>query len=349
MIEAGAEYVAGQPGSRVVDGVEGCAMLIAREVFAAAGLFVEDYFFSFEDLDFCLRARNAGYASCACSTPSPITTAADRSDSARRGGSTSRRATTCCWRSAGRRVSSVPCRARCGSWRSTWRTRCAERRRRERRGGPGPARRRPPSDRSLWLGRAARRRSAARSGAGMSDRTARAAHGEPGAVHLPSLLWTLVRTDLKTRYHKSIGGYLWTLLRPLVMFLVLVFVFSLVFRMDPNYNLNLIVGFFLWDFFAEATRSGMGSLASKSYLLTKARFPAWVLVATSSVNAGVNLLFFGVVVTVYLSLTSALDRVRQHRPVRLLPPALRRASSSASRSPPASSSCASAISINSGS
>ena len=45
-----------------IDGVSGCVMLIRREVFDAVGLLDEDYFFSFEDLDFCLRARRAGYA-----------------------------------------------------------------------------------------------------------------------------------------------------------------------------------------------------------------------------------------------------------------------------------------------
>jgi GT2 family glycosyltransferase len=46
----------------VVDGVSGCVMLVKREVFEAVGLLDEDYFFSFEDLDFCLRARRAGFA-----------------------------------------------------------------------------------------------------------------------------------------------------------------------------------------------------------------------------------------------------------------------------------------------
>jgi GT2 family glycosyltransferase/glycosyltransferase involved in cell wall biosynthesis len=46
----------------VVDGVSGCLMLVKREVFDAIGLFDEDYFFSFEDLDFCLRARRGGFA-----------------------------------------------------------------------------------------------------------------------------------------------------------------------------------------------------------------------------------------------------------------------------------------------
>jgi GT2 family glycosyltransferase len=49
-----------EPGA-AVDGVSGCLMLIKREVFEAVGLFDESFFFSFEDLDFCLRARRAGF------------------------------------------------------------------------------------------------------------------------------------------------------------------------------------------------------------------------------------------------------------------------------------------------
>ena len=51
------------PGQAVseVAGAAGCLMLIAKDVFEAIGFFDEDYFFGFEDLDFCLRARNAGY------------------------------------------------------------------------------------------------------------------------------------------------------------------------------------------------------------------------------------------------------------------------------------------------
>ena len=48
---------------RDVDGLSGCAMLIRREVFERAGLLVDDYFFGFEDLDFCLRARAIGFRS----------------------------------------------------------------------------------------------------------------------------------------------------------------------------------------------------------------------------------------------------------------------------------------------
>jgi GT2 family glycosyltransferase len=51
-----------QPAAGLVDGVSGCLMLVKRDVFDAVGLFDEEYFFSFEDLDFCLKARRAGFA-----------------------------------------------------------------------------------------------------------------------------------------------------------------------------------------------------------------------------------------------------------------------------------------------
>ena len=44
-----------------VTGVSGCTMLVRREVFDRVGLLTEEFFFGFEDLDFCLRARGSGY------------------------------------------------------------------------------------------------------------------------------------------------------------------------------------------------------------------------------------------------------------------------------------------------
>jgi GT2 family glycosyltransferase len=49
-------------GGDTVDGVSGCLMLVKKAVFDAIGLLHDDYFFSFEDLDFCLKARRAGFA-----------------------------------------------------------------------------------------------------------------------------------------------------------------------------------------------------------------------------------------------------------------------------------------------
>jgi homopolymeric O-antigen transport system permease protein len=116
------------------------------------------------------------------------------------------------------------------------------------------------------------------------------------------MIWTLVRTDFKVRYHGTVGGFLWALLKPLSMFLVLLGVFSFVFApTDPHYKLNLILGLFVWEFFAEGTKVGLLSLFAKGYLLTKTRFPRWIVVASSSSNSVISLLAFTAVFLLYLA------------------------------------------------
>jgi ABC-type polysaccharide/polyol phosphate export permease len=122
-------------------------------------------------------------------------------------------------------------------------------------------------------------------------------------VYLWGLGWTLVRTDFKTRYHGTVGGFVWALLKPLAMFLVLLGVFSFVFRSDPNYRLNLILGLFLYDFFGDATKAGLVSLRMKAYLITKAKFPLWIIVVTSISNAVITLALFLVVALAFLTLS----------------------------------------------
>jgi lipopolysaccharide transport system permease protein len=117
------------------------------------------------------------------------------------------------------------------------------------------------------------------------------------------VVWTLVRTDFKARYHGTVGGFVWALLKPLTMFLSLLAIFSFVFTTEPNYRLNLLVGLFLWDFFAESTRAGVTALAQKWFLLTKAKLPAWIVVVTSSANALLTLGVFTAAILAFLGLT----------------------------------------------
>jgi lipopolysaccharide transport system permease protein len=114
------------------------------------------------------------------------------------------------------------------------------------------------------------------------------------------LIWTLIRTDFKARYYGTFGGFVWALLKPLCMFFVLMAVFSFLFASDPTYKLDLIIGLFLWEFFAEATKTGLSSLQSKGFLLTKARFPSWILVITSISNALITLAVFNIVIVTFL-------------------------------------------------
>ena len=123
-----------------------------------------------------------------------------------------------------------------------------------------------------------------------------------GREHRLGAIWTLVRTDFKVRYHGTAMGFLWALLKPVTMLLVLMTVFSFVFSSDPHYKLNLIVALFLWDFFAEGTRVGLASLHAKAFLLGKTRFPKWMIIAASTANAAFTLLVTSCAMLVILAL-----------------------------------------------
>src|SRR5262249_12659187 len=109
------------------------------------------------------------------------------------------------------------------------------------------------------------------------------------------------RTEFKARYHGTLGGFVWALLKPLGMFVVLMSVFSFLFATNPKYKLDLIVGLFLWDFFSQGTATGLMSLPGRGFLLTKARVPSWILVVTSISNAAITLVVFSVVMAVFLT------------------------------------------------
>lgn len=115
------------------------------------------------------------------------------------------------------------------------------------------------------------------------------------------LVWTLIRTDFKVRYYGTVGGFVWALLKPLTMFVLLMGVFSFLFASEPNYKLNLIIGLFLWDFFAESTKVGLTSLHAKGFLLSKAKCPSWILVVTSISNAVITLAVFILIILVFLA------------------------------------------------
>ncbi|MFW5885305.1 MAG: ABC transporter permease [Patescibacteria group bacterium] len=116
------------------------------------------------------------------------------------------------------------------------------------------------------------------------------------------LTWTLAKTDFKLRYHGSILGYVWALLQPLLIFMVLNFVFSSVFARggdNPYYSLQLITGIMMFTFFSEGTAAGMCSLLSKSQLVTKIYVPRWIIIAASTIHSLLVYLMSLVIVVIF--------------------------------------------------
>jgi len=113
----------------------------------------------------------------------------------------------------------------------------------------------------------------------------------------------MVTTDFKVRYQGSALGYLWSLLRPLLLFAVLYVVFVYIFKLNrgvPHYGVYLLLGIVMWTFFMETTMIGMGSVVNKGDLIRKISIPRYLVVVSSSVSALINLCFNLFVVLIFV-------------------------------------------------
>lgn len=102
----------------------------------------------------------------------------------------------------------------------------------------------------------------------------------------------MVITDFKLRYQGSVLGYAWSLLKPLVMFVILYVVFGLVLRLHdsiPHYPVYLLLGLLLWNYFTEVTSTGVRAIVENGELIRKLSFPRYTLVLAGSVSAFINL------------------------------------------------------------
>ena len=117
------------------------------------------------------------------------------------------------------------------------------------------------------------------------------------------LLSELVRTDFKLRYQGSVLGYAWSLLRPLLLFLILYVVFVKFLKIGsdvPHYPVYLLLGIVLWNFFNEMTAQSLGSIVGRGDLIRKIRIPRWIIVLSSSLSALINLFLNLIVIVVFM-------------------------------------------------
>lgn len=106
------------------------------------------------------------------------------------------------------------------------------------------------------------------------------------------LLKQLVKTDFKLRYQGSALGYLWSLLKPSLLFLIMYFVFSVFLKVGkdiPNFPVYLLLGIVLWTFFAETTGMSLRSIVDRGDILRKINFPKYVVVLSVAFSAIINL------------------------------------------------------------
>lgn len=118
------------------------------------------------------------------------------------------------------------------------------------------------------------------------------------------LLRELVVRDLKVKYRRSFLGYLWSLLNPLMMMMVMTVVFSFMFRSNiENFPLYLICGNTLWAFFNESTNMAMGSVLSNGALIKKVYIPKFIFPVSRVLSSFVTMSFSLVAILIVMIFT----------------------------------------------
>jgi ABC-2 type transport system permease protein len=93
------------------------------------------------------------------------------------------------------------------------------------------------------------------------------------------LWWLTSKTQFKLGYHGTVLGFLWSLARPLLLFAILLAVFTQVFRLDtvPHYAQLLLLNVMLYGLFQEATVNSVQSVVGNEALIRKMQFPRLVI------------------------------------------------------------------------
>lgn len=111
-------------------------------------------------------------------------------------------------------------------------------------------------------------------------------------IHYKDLIRELVTKDLKLKYRRSFLGYVWSILNPLGIMIVMVLVFSNMFRWDiAYYPVYLIVGQVMFNYMSAATSHSMYSILDNAPLLKKIYVPKYIFTFSKVTSDLVDFLF----------------------------------------------------------
>ena len=105
------------------------------------------------------------------------------------------------------------------------------------------------------------------------------------------LIWALALKELKIRYKRSVLGFMWALLNPALLMLVLTLVFSTIMRFPiPHYAIFLLSVLLPWTFFSQSLSYAVESIVTNGDLIKKIAVPKLVFPMAALVSNLINLL-----------------------------------------------------------
>ena len=112
-----------------------------------------------------------------------------------------------------------------------------------------------------------------------------------GIRYLP-LLKNLISRELKKKYRQSVLGYVWCVLNPLLVMLIMSAVFSRVFRNSiDNFPVYLFAGRMMFSFVTDCSGAMLQSIVRNGQLMRKTRIPYYVFPLSSFGCSVINFLF----------------------------------------------------------
>ena len=122
---------------------------------------------------------------------------------------------------------------------------------------------------------------------------------------------TLALTDWKLRFFGSVLGYVWSLLRPLLLFGILYLIFSEVVKVGAgieHYPVVLLTGVVLYSYFSEVTGGAVSSVVDRESLVRKVTFPRMAIPLAVALVATLNLLLNLVTVAIFMAISGVEPR-----------------------------------------
>ncbi|MGE5495703.1 MAG: ABC transporter permease [Burkholderiales bacterium] len=127
-----------------------------------------------------------------------------------------------------------------------------------------------------------------------------------GFLQYKELLKQLVSRDIKLKYRRSFLGYLWSVLNPLLIMMVLSFVFAYLFEGKfavPNFAVYLLTGQVIFNFMSESTSLAIGSITTNAALIKKTYVPKYIFTVSKVTSTLVNFLFSMVALWIVMLVT----------------------------------------------
>lgn len=103
----------------------------------------------------------------------------------------------------------------------------------------------------------------------------------------------VAHAEYKLKYSGSALGYVWSIVKPLGLFLMLYIVFGRFFKLSTgiqHYPLYLLVGIVLWTYFLDATTLSVHAIVERGSLISKLVFPRIVIPVSVTLTAAITLL-----------------------------------------------------------